>query len=295
MTHPYWSEQLVGEKNMANMHGSRWPTLVLVAVLGGVACETFRFPEFVAIEEGVHGAACGGWIIDKMLRPHVLTTDACVRRGHRSLRQILVRYGSSEVTGRTSSLAVDRMLAQQPGQEQLVVLSTFGRVRRNPTSQAPDEQAQRHNGTSLLCWHRAEPGGTLHKTLLLVEPGQHHSVKELINTLHCGGLGVYNLEGAMVLENLTPYAMLTLQPDAYAPCGTSVTMLELRNVTSPRNLATMIDSQLAEPAPDSSFTFTEPNSAFGYIVYVIFMGYCILYTLLYFIFGLMRTHPSTDL
>ncbi|XP_052890613.1 uncharacterized protein LOC128298855 [Anopheles moucheti] len=294
-------KRLVGEKNMANVHGSRWPTLVALvalAVLGGdVACETFQFPEFVAIEGGDNGAACGGWIIDKMLRPQVLTTDACVQRGHRSLRQILIRYGSSEVTGRTSSLAVDRLLTHRADRDrELVVLSTFGRLRRNPTSAAPPEQTQRHNGTSLLCWHRADPGGTLHKALLLVDPGQHRSVNELINALYCSSLNVYHLEGAMVLENLTPHAMLTLQPDALSSCGTSVTMLELRNITSPRSVAKMIDSPLVEPAPDaSSFTFTEPNSAFGYIVYVIFMGYCILYTLLYFIFGIMRAHPSTDL
>uniref|UniRef100_A0A182MCI3 Uncharacterized protein n=1 Tax=Anopheles culicifacies TaxID=139723 RepID=A0A182MCI3_9DIPT len=249
----------------------------------------------VAIEGGASGAACGGWIIDKVLRPHVLTTEACVQRSHPSLRQLLVRYGSSEVTGRTSSLAVDRLLATSLDQSQLVVLSTFGRLRRNPTRQAPAEQAQRHNGTSLLCWHREEPGSALHKTLLLVEPGQHQSVKELINTLQCSGLNAYHLEGALVMENLTPFAMLTLRPDALSTCGTSVDMLELRNVTSSRSLAKMIDSPLVEPVPDNSFTFTEPNSAFGYIVYVIFVGYCILYTLMYFIFGLMRAHPSTDL
>uniref|UniRef100_A0A182WEP6 Peptidase S1 domain-containing protein n=1 Tax=Anopheles minimus TaxID=112268 RepID=A0A182WEP6_9DIPT len=280
---------------MANLHDPRPLIIILLAVVGAISCEIFQFPEFVAIEGGDSGAACGGWIIDKVLRPHVLTTDACVQRSHRSIRQLLVRYGSSEVTGRTSSLAVDQLLAHPQGQSQLAVLSTFGRLRRNPISQAPAEQAQRHNGTSLLCWHREESGGTLHKTLLLIEPGQYHSVEALINTLHCSSLNVYHLEGAMVLENLTPYAMLTLRPDALSTCGTSVDMLELRNITSPRSLAKMIDSPLVEPVPDNSFTFTDPNSAFGYIVYVIFMGYCILYTLMFFIFGLMRAHPSTDL
>uniref|UniRef100_A0A182RAN5 Peptidase S1 domain-containing protein n=1 Tax=Anopheles funestus TaxID=62324 RepID=A0A182RAN5_ANOFN len=280
---------------MANLHSPRPLIIVLMAVVGCISCETFQFPEFVAIEGGDGGVACGGWIIDKVLRPHVLTTDTCVQRSDRSLRQLLVRYGNSEVTGRTASLAVDRILSQEPGQDHLVVLSTFGRLRRNPTSQAPAEQTQRHNGTSLLCWHREDTGGALHKTLLQVEPGQHHTVEELINGLHCSSLNAYHLEGALVLENLTPYAMLTLRPDAFSTCGTSVNMLELRNMTSPRSLAKMIDSPLVEPVPDNNFTFTEPNSPFGYIVYVIFMGFCILYTLMFFIFGLMRAHPSTDL
>ncbi|XP_035901849.1 uncharacterized protein LOC118507463 [Anopheles stephensi] len=292
---------------MAHLHGpaGRSPIplgfVLLVAIVGGIACETFQFPEFVAIEGDDDGAACGGWIIDKVLRPHVLTTGACVQQqlGGRTLRQLLVRYGSAEVTSRTASLAVDRNLAYADGdQNQLLVLSTFGRLRRNPIPASP-EHTQRHNGTYLLCWRRPLVSGDapLHKTLLLVEPGQHRSVKQLLNTLYCSSLRGYLLEGAMILENLTPSAMVTLVPGTgSSTCGTSVDLLELRNLTSPAGLAKkMIDSPLVEPVPDNSFTFTEPNSAFGYIVYVIFMGYCILYTVMFFIFGLMRAHPSTDL
>ncbi|XP_050080826.1 uncharacterized protein LOC126568399 [Anopheles maculipalpis] len=275
-------------------------TVLLVAIVSGIACETFQFPEFVAIEGGGDGVACGGWIIDKVLRPRVLTTDACVQqRGVRSMRQLLVRYGSVEVTSRTASLAVDRKLAyEDDDHDQLIVLSTFGRLRRNPIPTSTD-QLNRHNGTHILCWHRPLQAGDthLHKTLLRVEPGQHRSVQELLNTLYCNSLNGYLLEGAMILDNLTPSAMVTLVPDTdSSTCGTKVDLLELRNLTSPASFAKkLIDSPLVEPAPDNSFTFTEPNSAFGYIVYVIFMGYCILYTVLFFIFGLMRAHPSTDL
>uniref|UniRef100_A0A182SID2 Peptidase S1 domain-containing protein n=1 Tax=Anopheles maculatus TaxID=74869 RepID=A0A182SID2_9DIPT len=270
--------------------------LLLVAVVRDTACETFQFPEFVAIEGGDDGAVCGGWIIDKVLRPHVLTTDACVQqRG--SLRQLLVRYGSAEVTSRTASLAVDQKLTYDD-QDQLIVLSTFGRLRRNPIPASP-EQTHRHNGTYILCWRRPVQSGeaALHKTLLRVESGQHRSVTEMLNTLYCDSLNGYLLEGAMLLDNLTPSAMVTLVRDSvFSSCGTKVELLELRNLTHPANLAQrMIDSPLVEPVPDNRFTLTEPNSAFGYIVYVIFMGYCILYTVMFFIFGLMRTHPSTDL
>uniref|UniRef100_A0A182MXP2 Peptidase S1 domain-containing protein n=1 Tax=Anopheles dirus TaxID=7168 RepID=A0A182MXP2_9DIPT len=288
---------------MANLCGGvvRTTTLLIVGtlVIGVVTSESFHFPAFVAIEGGdPNGAAvssCGGWIIDKPLRPYVLTTEACVRRrGHQaSLRQLLVRYGSAEVTSRTASLAVDRLLQHPSGEERLVVLSTFGRVRRQPALVDPVEQ--HHNGTALLCWRRTAGTDVLQKSLLFVMADERRSVQQLASGLLCVTTHDYLLEGALVLQNLTPQAMLTVPLNVTAACGTSLELLELSDLATPRGLARMIDSPLVEPAPDDRFTFTEPNSPFGYIVYVIFLGYCILYTLLFFIFGLSRTAPSTDL
>uniref|UniRef100_A0A8W7Q2N3 Peptidase S1 domain-containing protein n=1 Tax=Anopheles coluzzii TaxID=1518534 RepID=A0A8W7Q2N3_ANOCL len=278
---------------------NRTGTLITIGVLltivsGPAFCETFQFPEFVAVE-GDAAAACGGWIIDKVLRPHVLTTAACVKRGSRSVRQLLVRYGSAEVTSRTSSLAIDRMLTFGED-ERLVVLSTFGRLRRNPPVSAPTDQ--RLNGTSLLCWQRTTDGA-LQKTLLKVAPDQKNTLKHLIDTLHCrdSETGEYHLEGALIMENLIPAAMLTVRTrDESSICGSSVDILELSDLSSASGDArSMIDTPLVEPVPDNGFPLDQPNSPFGYIVYVIFMGYCILYTLMFFIYGLMRTNPSTDL
>uniref|UniRef100_A0A182QEI1 Peptidase S1 domain-containing protein n=1 Tax=Anopheles farauti TaxID=69004 RepID=A0A182QEI1_9DIPT len=284
---------------MANLCGGvRSATLLIAAAIaiGVVSCESFHFPAFVAIE-GVPRSSCGGWIIDKPLRPCVLTTDACVRGRAQpnSLRQLVVRYGSAEVTSRTASLAVDRLLIPTSGDERLVVLSTFGRVRRQPALLDPIEQ--HHNGTAILCWSRQTGTATLQKTLLFVAPNERRTVQELARSLLCFAAHEYLLEGALVLHNLTPRAMLTVPGNGTAACGTTPNVLELGDLVKPRELARLIDSPvLVEPAPpDNGFTFTDPNSPFGYIVYVIFLGYCILYTLLFFIFGLSQTSPSTNL
>ncbi|XP_053679167.1 uncharacterized protein LOC128730159 [Anopheles nili] len=283
---------------MANLSGAVGLVLTIVVASGIVAGETFRFPEFVAIEGTEVGSVCGGWIIDNALDrwPYLLTTEICIKSQNRQLSQLLVRYGSAEVTRRTNSLGIDRMLSHLPDDDRLVMLSTIGVRYSRP------EPTPAYNGTVVLYWRKQlGDGNRLLKSLLLVPEDQQYALGELLtNRLLCGDAvpdTQFLLEGGVVLRNSNPIGLLSVRSDSSSTCGNTLDVLAVVDV---HNKTTFTDwafepkhGELDEG--EASSWFSEPNSPFGYIVYVIFLSYCILYTVLYFILALGRSNPSTNL
>uniref|UniRef100_A0AAG5DHL9 Peptidase S1 domain-containing protein n=1 Tax=Anopheles atroparvus TaxID=41427 RepID=A0AAG5DHL9_ANOAO len=265
--------------------------IIAVSNVANVACETFQFPDFVAIERN-ESPVCGGWIVDKTFRRYVLATERCAAEAA-EVRELLVRYGSAKITWRTLSSGVDRKL-YHPSHERLVVLSTFGKFRR----QAPTYEPQHHNGTVMLSWGKRN--GVLEKTALVLADDQERQLAQLAGALLCKSpAGAFVLEGALVLRNLKPYAMLSVHPSSDSGnCASSVEVLELGDLTSEWSVSVLRDaneklldrSSLSEE--NNPGWFEEANSPFGYIVYTIFLAYSMLYTMLYFILAVGK--PPED-
>ncbi|XP_052873196.1 uncharacterized protein LOC128278507 [Anopheles cruzii] len=270
----------------------------------GVSGEKFHFPDFVAIEHN-EAPVCGGWIIDKPFRRYVLTTERCAARA--PPRDLLVRHGTARVTWRTYSSGVDRIL-HHPSHDQrhrLVVLSTFGKFPKQPTADEGPTLRELYNGTVVLGWRRNQ-AGFLEKSILILENHELDFAPKLVGHLLCNEPDTFLVEGGLLVRNLKPYAMMSVVPDETGPCGMAVDVVDVGGATAGSEWSLAILRDYVEGATgtlleDSSETkppvhsVTEPNTLFGYIVYMIFLGYSVLYTLLYFVFGVGGLYASTSL
>ncbi|XP_050094652.1 uncharacterized protein LOC126577229 [Anopheles aquasalis] len=269
---------------------------LLIAVVGTTAAEKLHFPDFVAIEQN-EVPICGGWVIDKPFRRHVLTTERCV--GAVREKQLLVRHGSAKVTWRTLSSGVNRIL-RHPAADTLVVLSTFGTFRKRESTTSTEEMKQQlQNATTVVLSWRWNYG-VLEKSAIVLEDDQEHSAEELASHLLCNDhqKDTFVLEGGLLLRNQQPFAMMSVVPAADSVCGAKLLLVELTDLSQSWSLATLRDnsSKRHQADDDSSGSFfTDPNSPFGYIMLMIFLGYNMLYTMFYFIFCIDKLNSSTSL
>ncbi|XP_058065492.1 uncharacterized protein LOC131215126 [Anopheles bellator] len=281
-------------------------TLIAGFVTLGLFCavvsgEKFHFPDFVAIEHN-ESPVCGGWIIDKPFRRYVLTTERCATRA--PPRDLLVRHGTARVTWRTYSSGVDRILhhPSHDPRQRLVVLSTFGKFPKQPIPGGEGPAlSELYNGTVVLGWRRNQ-AGFLEKSILILENHELDFAPTLVGHLLCNEPDTFLVEGGLLVRNLKPYAMLSVVPDETGRCGMAVDVVDVGSATagSQWSLAILRDyvegaAKLEDSSETSVHSVTDPNTLFGYIVYMIFLGYSMLYTLLYFVFGVGGLYASTSL
>ncbi|ETN64069.1 hypothetical protein AND_004198 [Anopheles darlingi] len=268
--------------------------LIAVVATTTAAAEKLHFPDFVAIEQN-EVPICGGWIVDKPFRRHVITTERCT--GGVREKELLVRHGSAKVTWRTLSSGVDRIL-RHPAADKLVVLSTFGTFRKRESTRTAAEELQHNATTVVLTWRWNY--GVLEKSAIVLEGDREHTAEELTDHLLCSDhqRDTFIVEGGLLLRNQLPYAMMTVHPDTDSACGSKLLLVALTDLSQSWSLSTLRDnSRKRDQADDDSSEsfFTEPNSPFGYIMLMIFLSYNMLYTMFYFIFCIDKLNSSTTL
>uniref|UniRef100_A0A182FBH2 Peptidase S1 domain-containing protein n=1 Tax=Anopheles albimanus TaxID=7167 RepID=A0A182FBH2_ANOAL len=268
---------------------------IFLLVAGAAAAEKHHFPDFVAIEQN-EVPICGGWVVDKPFRRHVLTTEHCA--GGVREKELLVRHGSAKVTWRTLSSGVDRIL-RHPAAAKLVVLSTFGTFRkREPTTTAEELQQLPNATTVVLSWRWNY--GVLEKSAIVLEDDREYTPEELTGHLLCSDhrKDAFILEGGLLLRNQLPYAMMMVVPEVESDCGAKLLLVELPDLSQSWSFASLRGNSSKRDQGDdesSGSFFTEANSPFGYIMLMIFLGYNLLYTMFYFIFCIDKLNPSTSL